>query len=208
LLDGLDKGESLKSITSKLEGEELYKFINVLALKKEFLGRFRDVNRLFKKETGPSYGDKKLYSLLHVLAKGKYTGTDKLNYYLVMSKGANINLQNDYGNTPCHEAASNGNIDFIRYAIKKNANLKIKNIQGKTPLDLAKESLAKIESKIERFNSYELTSYKMSTGPTKKLKNNLEEIISILSLSKLQNKEFVIKGRDDRRTDNFNFFNR
>lgn len=62
------------------------------------------------------------------------------NYYLItvaLSEGANINAQDDEGNTPLHHAACSNACDVVKLLIEKRANLRIENNSGETPIDRA-----------------------------------------------------------------------
>ena len=53
----------------------------------------------------------------------------------------NVNVQDDKGLTPLMCASANGHLDIVEYLIReRGANLNIKNNEGKTALDLAKEN--------------------------------------------------------------------
>jgi hypothetical protein len=52
----------------------------------------------------------------------------------VENNGANINIQNDYGDTPLIYAIDNNNEEIAEYLIKRGANINLKNGRGWTPL--------------------------------------------------------------------------
>jgi ankyrin repeat protein len=57
----------------------------------------------------------------------------------LLSKGADINLVDNNGDTPLHKAVEKGSKDFVELLLKKGAKAGIKNKSGKTPLALAEE---------------------------------------------------------------------
>ena len=57
---------------------------------------------------------------------------------MLISKGANIDVMDKYGNTPLHIASECGSKDLVRHLISRGANKDAKNIDGKTAYDLAK----------------------------------------------------------------------
>jgi len=63
----------------------------------------------------------------------------KIIKYLI-EKGAKINARDKKGNTALHFAAMRGNADAASALLKRNADVTIKNNEGKSALDLAKEN--------------------------------------------------------------------
>jgi ankyrin repeat protein len=59
--------------------------------------------------------------------------------------GADIDAQDEDGETSLHKAAENGDIDMVRLLISKKARVNVKNNAGKSALDLA---CAENESKV------------------------------------------------------------
>lgn len=53
-----------------------------------------------------------------------------------IKKGANVNDQDENGNTPLHWAAKSGNLENIKYLIKSGAKIDIKNEIGNAPAPL------------------------------------------------------------------------
>jgi len=49
---------------------------------------------------------------------------------LILSKAADINLQNPQGITPLIFAARNGNLEMVKYLVSKGANMNIKDNKG------------------------------------------------------------------------------
>ena len=68
---------------------------------------------------------------------------------LLIESGAKINLRDNEQNLPVHICASQGYDEILNFILEKNSTgLKIKNLYGKTPLDLAtKESTREIINK-------------------------------------------------------------
>ena len=52
--------------------------------------------------------------------------------------GCNLNLQSDYGDTAAHMAARNGHGKMVQLLANWGADLKIRNREGKTPVDIMK----------------------------------------------------------------------
>ncbi len=50
---------------------------------------------------------------------------------------AGVNIQNRFGNTALHKAASNGHLDVVATLIKAGADIKIRNKGGKTATPVA-----------------------------------------------------------------------
>ena len=57
----------------------------------------------------------------------------------LLDKGAFLDWPDVRGNTALHHAAMNNNKTLIELFVKRGANLSLKNTDGKTALDLAKE---------------------------------------------------------------------
>lgn len=75
-------------------------------------------------------------TLLHCAAR--YNRLDFIKY-IIEEKKAEINVSCVLGWTALHEAASEGFVDAVKYLVSKGARVDVKNISGKTPLDVAKE---------------------------------------------------------------------
>jgi ankyrin repeat protein len=56
---------------------------------------------------------------------------------VLYESGAKINVVDEDGDTPMHDAAFNGHFLVVNYLVWKNAEINHKNKNGKTPLDLA-----------------------------------------------------------------------
>ena len=57
---------------------------------------------------------------------------------LLVDHGADINAQSDSGNTALHDAAAYMSQEIIEYLIKSGADPSVENLDGKSPLDIAK----------------------------------------------------------------------
>ena len=56
-----------------------------------------------------------------------------------VSQGTSLNAQCNFGNTPLHNAFSEGRKDVALMLIERGANVTEKGSYGKTPVDLAHE---------------------------------------------------------------------
>ncbi len=55
---------------------------------------------------------------------------------ILLQHGANVNAKNDYGKTPLHEAAEEGDIDTVELLLRYGADVNTRdNFVGSTPLD-------------------------------------------------------------------------
>lgn len=75
-------------------------------------------------------------SMLHLAAK--QGNTDAIQ--VLTNNNANINITDDYGQTPLHLAVEQGNVDAIQVLIEKGAIIDTKNNEGCTPLRCATEN--------------------------------------------------------------------
>ncbi|EGG18753.1 ankyrin repeat-containing protein [Cavenderia fasciculata] len=83
----------------------------------------------------------------HALDEGDFGGLQPLHFCarmghinmaeLLLSKGANINAENNYGSTPLHEAVRRGEVEMVQYLIKKNCDVAAVDIDSNTALHLA-----------------------------------------------------------------------
>ena len=58
---------------------------------------------------------------------------------MLVEHGAIINAIDERGNTPLHGAAASGHLEVIAFLLKHQALLSLRNRDGKTPSDLARE---------------------------------------------------------------------
>jgi ankyrin repeat protein len=57
---------------------------------------------------------------------------------MLLDAGADVNVQNEYGWTPLHEAAESGRVEIARMLIGAGARKDISTNRGKLPYDLAR----------------------------------------------------------------------
>ena len=62
---------------------------------------------------------------------------------LLLAAGANVDKQDDHGETPLMEAAANGEIEVVKELLKAGANKKLKRNDGYTAYDMASKSKIK-----------------------------------------------------------------
>lgn len=56
-------------------------------------------------------------------------------------KGASINTQETASRyTPLHWAVRSGNLEMVQFLVEKGAGLTVKNVDGKTPYDMARDA--------------------------------------------------------------------
>ena len=124
--------------------------------------------RAFDDRTIVEYGSLELLKFLH---KYKYSFAFNIERYwplspleesidnrdpevfawLINEMGHNINEVDKEGNTLLHRSSEHSNLKKVKFLIQKGADLNIKNHLGKTPLDLAKETLLEKEIKEEEY---------------------------------------------------------
>ena len=63
---------------------------------------------------------------------------------ILIDQGADINIQDPWGDTPLHRAAYFGNIEMVQLLLKKGANKHLKNKKGRTPANLAAEAIGEL----------------------------------------------------------------
>ena len=86
------------------------------------------VEASFSLNTTYSYGGE---SLLHVAAKKGNLSMVKL----LIEQGANVNIQDESGNTPLHYAAANGKKDIVKYLLDNKADSSIVNVKEQKAID-------------------------------------------------------------------------
>lgn len=59
---------------------------------------------------------------------------------LLLSAGAEVNVQNSYGNTPLHIACLNAHLGICEDLVSAGADLEAANFRGQTPLHIAAAS--------------------------------------------------------------------
>lgn len=66
---------------------------------------------------------------------------------VLLDKGANINFQNDQGNTLLMEEAKKDDLNKIKFLLKNGSDVKIKNNNGETALNIAEDDKEYIETR-------------------------------------------------------------
>jgi ankyrin repeat protein len=61
----------------------------------------------------------------------------------------NVNLQNKYGMSPLHSAASDGNLEIVQVLLERGADVNVKNNNGDTPLISAAIGAAATRARLE-----------------------------------------------------------
>ena len=74
------------------------------------------------------------------LHKASYFGHVKVVAYLVNEAGANVDAQDLDGDTPLHDAARFGHVNCVEALLAGGASVSIKNLDGKTPVELAMDN--------------------------------------------------------------------
>jgi ankyrin repeat protein len=71
--------------------------------------------------------------------------------------GADVNVRNNRGNTPLHDAVYNEHIDVVRELLNNDAYIDDENDKGQTPLDIAlKKDYTEIVKLLEEFNQVDI----------------------------------------------------
>ena len=65
---------------------------------------------------------------------------------LLLAAGANVDKQDDYGDTPLMGAANNGRIEVVKERLKAGANKKLKNKSGETAYDMGYKNTEEIKA--------------------------------------------------------------
>jgi uncharacterized small protein (DUF1192 family) len=89
----------------------------------------------------PSDGGTALYHL--VLADPRYADRHDDEVSFLISKGAHVNVSDQEGNTPLHNAAKSNSVKEISLLIAAGANVNAKNKSGQTPLAIADLAMQK-----------------------------------------------------------------
>jgi ankyrin repeat protein len=90
------------------------------------------VDRLIKNKADVNACTSREFTPLHFASWPKIK--DRLDILkLLISAGANINSQDDCGDSPLHDSAIQGYIRQVEYLLQKGANPYITNDEGKTP---------------------------------------------------------------------------
>lgn len=75
---------------------------------------------------------------MHLAAYKKHLGTLEA----LVASGADVDLVNDLGNTPLHDAVSNGQLLVVGKLVGLGASASKKNKKGETPQDLLEKTPA------------------------------------------------------------------
>ena len=92
-----------------------------------------------------------------------------------VSKGASINVKDNFGRTPLHEACWFGHLEVIKYLIEKGAGVNVKNKHGRTPLHL-----------VIVYDYWNIVKYLLEKGA------EYEEVLETLSEEKREKLEKII----------------
>jgi len=60
---------------------------------------------------------------------------------VLLEAHADVNVQAENGDSPLHDAAENGHEDVVKLLLDYGANPKLRNRDGKTPMDVADDSV-------------------------------------------------------------------
>jgi len=94
-----------------------------------------DVNEKFRNKN----------TLLHevILKQSKYIKCATDEYIeLLIKKGADVNIQGKFEQTPMHDAVSAGLIDVVKILMQHGADITIKSKRGETPMDISKRLIS------------------------------------------------------------------
>ena len=108
-------------------------------------GNLKIVDILIKSKIDLNLKTNEKKTPLHIAVLRGYFDISKL----LIENGANINTRDNEKNLPVHICASQGHDELLNFILEKNSTgVKVKNLYGKTPLDLAiKESTKEIIKK-------------------------------------------------------------
>jgi ankyrin repeat protein len=91
--------------------------------------------------SGPGYGEG-FAGNAHRFTPGGLLAAVK---YLVDDLHADVNVEDQDGNTPLHNAAARGDNEMIRYLVSKGADVKAVNRDGKTTVDMANGPVQRVQ---------------------------------------------------------------
>ena len=170
------KNRELLLISQKGDKEKLYELLSLNQIDINFQnengwsalhfacdeGNFKISKILIKSKINLNLKTNEKKTALHISTYRGYFDITKL----LIESGAKINLRDNEQNLPLHICASQGYDELLNFILEKNTTgLKIKNLYGKTPLDLAKK-----ESTREIINKY-LNIKKNKNKDTSPIKN-------------------------------------
>lgn len=98
--------------------------------------KYKLIELLIRQEADVNIRDNRNWTALHFASRDY----DLISTKLLVENGADVNAQDDYGNTVISNAvfSSHGNGDVIKFLRKYGADINIKNKSGISALDLAK----------------------------------------------------------------------
>ncbi|KAK8246888.1 ankyrin repeat protein, partial [Phyllosticta capitalensis] len=85
------------------------------------------------------------YTLMHLAID--YANIDEL-VKMLLDKGADINMKNNWGETPLYGAAARGYEESVRALLNGNADPTVKMTSGETALEIAKRKCRKEITKV------------------------------------------------------------
>lgn len=104
-------------------------------------GCLSEIKSLLKKGANPNFKHINDWTPLHAAASAHMFQREAVK--LLIQKGANINEQDEFGNTALHIAAHKGNRKLFIYLVQNGALKDIKNKKGKTPYQCIESELVK-----------------------------------------------------------------
>ncbi|MEM7369164.1 MAG: ankyrin repeat domain-containing protein [Bacteroidota bacterium] len=103
-----------------------------------FFGHISSVQRLIEAGADVNLAANNSFKVrpLHSAVASKHVEIARL----LLTHGANPNVQQQNNVSPLHSAAHNGQLDMVQLLLTHGANSEMKTVDGKTPLDMAKEA--------------------------------------------------------------------
>ncbi|NBZ94833.1 MAG: ankyrin repeat domain-containing protein [Proteobacteria bacterium] len=92
-----------------------------------------------------------------------------------IQRGANINAQNDAGNTALHYTARFGRLNICKLLLEKGADVHIKNMKGDTPYDMAEQGLV-VPIHMDILKIANLLKAHIKNNISKKIRDKLNDI--------------------------------
>ena len=159
-------------------------------------GNLKIVDILIKAKIDLNLKTNEKKTSLHISVLRGYFDISKL----LIENGAKINLRDNEQNLPIHICASQGHDELLNFLLEKNSQgIKIKNLYGKTPLDLAtKESTKEIVKKFLNIKKNKKISNKDNNEQDKKFskikirktdKNLMQYLMTPINPNELNNNE-------------------
>lgn len=108
---------------------------------------------------------------LHLTTSHGYFDISKM----LVENGCTINSVDDEKNTPIHICASTGHIELLKYLLDRFPQADVKNIYGKTPIDLAKkEDIKNLLQEYLKKNQSQYTKVHIHSANAKSVNNFLK----------------------------------